>query len=103
VHGFTAVTPAGVGGTPERSEGMSVDQPPPPHRLYRITPTRTEPRAPALPPHDGPDSASAAVLDGPTALRRALDRVRVAREALGERRPSPPVLTHPADVDDADE
>ena len=83
-------------------EGMSMDEPPPPHALYRITPRRTEPRAPALPPHDGPDSGSAAVLDGPTALRRALDRVRVVREALQERRPPSGLASHPADVDDSD-
>lgn len=66
--------------------------------LYRITPTRFEPRAAAPPPHDGPDPASMAVLDGPTARLRSLDHQRAAREAL-QQRPGSSVYG-PADQDD---
>lgn len=62
-----------------------MDQRPPPHRLYRIVPVRTAPRADELPAHEGPDRRSAVVLDGPTALALALARQRACREALQER------------------
>ena len=51
----------------------------------RIVPSRREPRAPAPPHHDGPDSRSATPLDGATALLLAYRRRRAARLALGER------------------
>lgn len=81
------------------------DQPP------RITPSRRVTRDPAPPPHDGPDSRSAARLDGPTALLLAYRRRRIARLALGERPggsaanrplPSPPAgaFVCDADIDD---
>jgi hypothetical protein len=66
-------------------EGTNMTDRPPPHPLYRITPETTKPRAPVPPPHDGPDSRSAAVLDGPTALAVALARQQSAREARQER------------------
>lgn len=72
-----------------------------------IVPLRRERRDPAPPPHDGPDDASAAPLDGATAARLAQRRRLAARRALGERsgaaaadRPVPSYAYDDADVDD---
>ena len=72
-----------MAGTPEGRGNMN-DRPRP-RRVRRIAPLRTEPRAPALPEHSGPDRRSRTPLDGSTALALALARQQRCRELLAGR------------------
>lgn len=63
--------------------------------LRAIVPVASATRAPDPPPHQGPDSAHAVILDGPTALHLARRRQQAAREALQERPAGSALYPHP--------